>query len=199
MVWVFSCSCVYRIYSVNNVERDLYEKVLHVFWTSWRTTFRMFMVTSWCESCSNQMWFYIVLLIFNGERQQLDISMTYSVFKVLCTRTTSPRPPVSAPTHCFLTPMRAKGKQALYCACCLPDTLPLNSPSEEWYCGNVTSGPFFIMSLYCFCARVFVADSVINGAGQGLFAKTDAEAGTVMAFYNGVRITHSEVWHRHLK
>lgn len=34
---------------------------------------------------------------------------------------------------------------------------------------------------------------MIKGAGQGLFAKTDAEADTVMAFYNGVRITHSEV------
>lgn len=43
------------------------------------------------------------------------------------------------------------------------------------------------------CLRVFVADSVIEGAGQGLFAKTDAETDTVMAFYNGVRITHSEV------
>ncbi|XP_029918011.1 histone-lysine N-methyltransferase SETD7 isoform X2 [Myripristis murdjan] len=41
--------------------------------------------------------------------------------------------------------------------------------------------------------RVFVADSPIKGAGQGLFAKTDAEPNTVMAFYNGVRITHSEV------
>ncbi|XP_020509036.1 histone-lysine N-methyltransferase SETD7 [Labrus bergylta] len=40
---------------------------------------------------------------------------------------------------------------------------------------------------------VFVADSLIKGAGQGLFAKTDAETDTVMAFYNGVRITHSEV------
>lgn len=38
-----------------------------------------------------------------------------------------------------------------------------------------------------------MADSVIKGAGQGLFAKTDAETDTVMAFYNGVRITHSEV------
>lgn len=43
------------------------------------------------------------------------------------------------------------------------------------------------------CLRVFVADSMIKGAGQGLFAKTDAETDTVMAFYNGVRITHSEV------
>ncbi|XP_056143031.1 histone-lysine N-methyltransferase SETD7 [Lampris incognitus] len=41
--------------------------------------------------------------------------------------------------------------------------------------------------------KVFVADSLIKGAGQGLFAKTDAEPNTVMAFYNGVRITHSEV------
>ncbi|XP_029368990.1 histone-lysine N-methyltransferase SETD7 [Echeneis naucrates] len=41
--------------------------------------------------------------------------------------------------------------------------------------------------------RVFVADSAIKGAGQGLFAKVDAEADTVMAFYNGVRLTHSEV------
>ncbi|XP_061757526.1 histone-lysine N-methyltransferase SETD7 isoform X1 [Nerophis ophidion] len=41
--------------------------------------------------------------------------------------------------------------------------------------------------------KVFVADSLINGAGQGLFAKIDAESNTVMAFYNGVRITHSEV------
>ncbi|XP_034036893.1 histone-lysine N-methyltransferase SETD7 isoform X2 [Thalassophryne amazonica] len=41
--------------------------------------------------------------------------------------------------------------------------------------------------------RVFVADSLIKGAGQGLFAQTDADADSVMAFYNGVRITHSEV------
>ncbi|XP_026214263.1 histone-lysine N-methyltransferase SETD7 isoform X1 [Anabas testudineus] len=41
--------------------------------------------------------------------------------------------------------------------------------------------------------RVFVADSLIKGAGQGLFAKTDTEKDTVVAFYNGVRITHSEV------
>lgn len=38
-----------------------------------------------------------------------------------------------------------------------------------------------------------MADSTIKGAGQGLFAKTDADKDTVMAFYNGVRITHSEV------
>ncbi|XP_056295072.1 histone-lysine N-methyltransferase SETD7 [Pseudoliparis swirei] len=41
--------------------------------------------------------------------------------------------------------------------------------------------------------RVFVADSLIRGAGEGLFAKMDAGTDTVMAFYNGVRITHSEV------
>ncbi|XP_061581924.1 histone-lysine N-methyltransferase SETD7 [Cololabis saira] len=41
--------------------------------------------------------------------------------------------------------------------------------------------------------RVFVGDSTIRGAGQGLFTRMDAEPGTIMAFYNGVRITHSEV------
>ncbi|KAM6953671.1 histone-lysine N-methyltransferase SETD7 [Aplochiton taeniatus] len=41
--------------------------------------------------------------------------------------------------------------------------------------------------------RVFVADSLISGGGQGLFAKLDTEPNTVVAFYNGVRITHSEV------
>ncbi len=40
-----------------------------------------------------------------------------------------------------------------------------------------------------------MADSMIKGAGQGLFAKTYVETDTVMAFYNGVRITHSEVRH----
>lgn len=40
---------------------------------------------------------------------------------------------------------------------------------------------------------VFVGQSLISGAGEGLFAKTDAGPDTVMAFYNGVRITHSEV------
>lgn len=38
-----------------------------------------------------------------------------------------------------------------------------------------------------------MADSLIKGAGQGLFAKKNAEANTVMSFYNGVRITHTEV------
>ncbi|XP_035388330.1 histone-lysine N-methyltransferase SETD7 isoform X4 [Electrophorus electricus] len=41
--------------------------------------------------------------------------------------------------------------------------------------------------------RVYVGQSLISGAGEGLFAKTEADANTVMAFYNGVRITHSEV------
>jgi len=40
---------------------------------------------------------------------------------------------------------------------------------------------------------VYAGLSLISGAGEGLFAKTKAEANTVMAFYNGVRITHSEV------
>ncbi|XP_061541864.1 histone-lysine N-methyltransferase SETD7 isoform X1 [Phycodurus eques] len=44
--------------------------------------------------------------------------------------------------------------------------------------------------------RVFVADSLIKGAGQGLFAKIDAERDTVVAFYNGIRITHTEVDNR---
>ncbi|KAL4641733.1 histone-lysine N-methyltransferase SETD7 isoform X2 [Arapaima gigas] len=41
--------------------------------------------------------------------------------------------------------------------------------------------------------RVYVMDSLISGAGEGLFAKIDVEPNTVMAFYNGVRITHTEV------
>ncbi|XP_012689857.2 histone-lysine N-methyltransferase SETD7 isoform X1 [Clupea harengus] len=41
--------------------------------------------------------------------------------------------------------------------------------------------------------HVFVGQSLISGAGEGLFAKTDADPDSVMAFYNGVRITHSEV------
>lgn len=52
---------------------------------------------------------------------------------------------------------------------------------------------FFVLTNCLFVFRVFVADSLIKGAGQGLFAKTDAEANTVMSFYNGVRITHIEV------
>ncbi|MBN3290681.1 SETD7 methyltransferase, partial [Polypterus senegalus] len=41
--------------------------------------------------------------------------------------------------------------------------------------------------------RVYVADSLISNAGEGLFAKTSAESNTVLAFYNGIRITHQEV------
>ncbi|XP_060783257.1 histone-lysine N-methyltransferase SETD7 isoform X1 [Neoarius graeffei] len=41
--------------------------------------------------------------------------------------------------------------------------------------------------------RVCVGQSLISGAGEGLFAKIDADADTIMAFYNGVRITHTEV------
>lgn len=52
-----------------------------------------------------------------------------------------------------------------------------------------------IVNILFLSLRVFVADSLIKGAGQGLFAKTDVETDTVMAFYNGVRITHTEVLH----
>ncbi|TSO15265.1 Histone-lysine N-methyltransferase SETD7 [Bagarius yarrelli] len=41
--------------------------------------------------------------------------------------------------------------------------------------------------------RVYVGQSLISGAGEGLFTKINADADTVMAFYNGVRITHTEV------
>ncbi|XP_060134590.1 histone-lysine N-methyltransferase SETD7 isoform X2 [Zootoca vivipara] len=41
--------------------------------------------------------------------------------------------------------------------------------------------------------RVYVDASLISSAGEGLFTKVSAEAGTVMSFYNGVRITHQEV------
>uniref|UniRef100_A0A8C5P8F4 Histone-lysine N-methyltransferase SETD7 n=1 Tax=Leptobrachium leishanense TaxID=445787 RepID=A0A8C5P8F4_9ANUR len=41
--------------------------------------------------------------------------------------------------------------------------------------------------------RVYVADSLISNAGEGLYALTAAETHTVMSFYNGVRITHQEV------
>lgn len=59
-------------------------------------------------------------------------------------------------------------------------------------CG-ATTGLFSVPTSCPFVFRVFVADSLIKGAGQGLFANTDAEANTVMSFYNGVRITHTEV------
>uniref|UniRef100_A0A8C4R5A3 Histone-lysine N-methyltransferase SETD7 n=1 Tax=Eptatretus burgeri TaxID=7764 RepID=A0A8C4R5A3_EPTBU len=41
--------------------------------------------------------------------------------------------------------------------------------------------------------RVYVGPSLIPGAGEGLFALSAMEGGTVMAFYNGVRLTHEEV------
>lgn len=59
-------------------------------------------------------------------------------------------------------------------------------------CG-APAGLFSVLASCPFIFRVFVADSLIKGAGQGLFAKMDAEANTVMSFYNGVRITHTEV------
>lgn len=46
--------------------------------------------------------------------------------------------------------------------------------------------------------RVYVDISLISSAGEGLFTKIDAETGTVMSFYNGVRITHQEVKWREL-
>lgn len=58
---------------------------------------------------------------------------------------------------------------------------------------EATTGLFSVPTSCPFVFRVFVADSLIKGAGQGLFANTDAEANTVMSFYNGVRITHTEV------
>ncbi|EDV24845.1 uncharacterized protein TRIADDRAFT_26073, partial [Trichoplax adhaerens] len=41
--------------------------------------------------------------------------------------------------------------------------------------------------------RVYVAKSLIPGAGEGLFSKIFAEKDQVMSFYNGIRITHQEV------
>ncbi|KAG8453918.1 hypothetical protein GDO86_000515 [Hymenochirus boettgeri] len=41
--------------------------------------------------------------------------------------------------------------------------------------------------------RVYVAESLISNAGEGLYAKIASPAHTVMSFYNGVRITHQEV------
>lgn len=46
---------------------------------------------------------------------------------------------------------------------------------------------------FCLSNSLYVGQSLISGAGEGLFAKSEAKANTVMAFYNGVRITHSEV------
>ncbi|KAL8207087.1 UNVERIFIED_CONTAM: Histone-lysine N-methyltransferase setd7 [Gekko kuhli] len=44
--------------------------------------------------------------------------------------------------------------------------------------------------------RVYVDTSLISSAGEGLFSKIAAEAGIVMSFYNGIRITHQEVDNR---
>uniref|UniRef100_G3UIW3 Histone-lysine N-methyltransferase SETD7 n=1 Tax=Loxodonta africana TaxID=9785 RepID=G3UIW3_LOXAF len=41
--------------------------------------------------------------------------------------------------------------------------------------------------------RVYVAESLISSAGEGLFSKVAVGSSTVMSFYNGVRITHQEV------
>lgn len=41
--------------------------------------------------------------------------------------------------------------------------------------------------------RVYVAESLISNAGEGLFSKVAVGPNTVMSFYNGVRITHQEV------
>src|SRR5690349_2779093 len=41
--------------------------------------------------------------------------------------------------------------------------------------------------------RVYVAPSTLLGAGEGLFAKRKVKAGEVATFYNGFRLTHSEV------
>lgn len=46
--------------------------------------------------------------------------------------------------------------------------------------------PFFLF-------RVYVAESLISSAGEGLFSKVAVGPNTVMSFYNGVRITHQEV------
>ena len=35
-------------------------------------------------------------------------------------------------------------------------------------------------------------ESGINGAGEGLFARVDIEQGTVMAFYNGLKVSGEE-------
>uniref|UniRef100_A0A8D1M903 Histone-lysine N-methyltransferase SETD7 n=1 Tax=Sus scrofa TaxID=9823 RepID=A0A8D1M903_PIG len=42
-------------------------------------------------------------------------------------------------------------------------------------------------------SKVYVAESLISSAGEGLFSKVAVGPNTVMSFYNGVRITHQEV------
>ena len=39
-------------------------------------------------------------------------------------------------------------------------------------------------------AHVECRESRVNGAGEGLFAKKDLPAGTIVAFYNGVRLPY---------
>ena len=41
--------------------------------------------------------------------------------------------------------------------------------------------------------RVYVKKSLVESAGEGLFAKIDLEADEVASFYNGVRLSHDEV------
>lgn len=41
--------------------------------------------------------------------------------------------------------------------------------------------------------RVCVRSSLIPGAGEGLFARTNLPEGEVVSFYNGIRLTHAEV------
>ena len=41
--------------------------------------------------------------------------------------------------------------------------------------------------------RVYVAPSLIPGAGEGLFARRTLPSGEIVSFYNGIRITHAEV------
>nr|DBA28965.1 TPA: hypothetical protein GDO54_009242 [Pyxicephalus adspersus] len=62
----------------------------------------------------------------------------------------------------------------------------------------------FVTSTHCLftyseqnmLATVYVADSLISNAGEGLYAKLTCGPNTVMSFYNGVRITHQEVDNR---
>lgn len=41
--------------------------------------------------------------------------------------------------------------------------------------------------------KVYVSQSSIQGAGEGLFARQHLPSNTVVSFYNGVRLTHEEV------
>ena len=60
--------------------------------------------------------------------------------------------------------------------------------SKGWYHQTKTNDLLFF-----FLFRVYVAESLISSAGEGLFSKVAAGPSTVMSFYNGVRITHQEV------